>query len=88
MTDKKRIRSAKTKQKEAGVTRTERLLALILMTSKEGTSQQDKIVLLRSAGFSNAEIAGLVGATPAVVGQSVYAAKRKKPKRHVRKRKQ
>jgi predicted transcriptional regulator len=59
----------------------ERLLALILLHSLKGSSQQDKIAQLSVAGFSNLEIANLLQTTAAVVAQSLYAARRQQPVR-------
>jgi len=60
--------------------RLERLLALNLLYSMKGTSQQEKIVQLSLAGFSNLEIANLLQTTAAVVAQSLYAARKGGPK--------
>lgn len=64
-----------------GTERMERLLALILLHSLKGSSQQDKIAQLSVAGFSNLEIANLLQTTAAVVAQSLYAARRQLPAR-------
>jgi hypothetical protein len=61
--------------------RTERLLALILLQNMKGVSQQQKIVELSVAGFSNLEIADILQTTSAVVAQSLYAARRERPRR-------
>lgn len=56
----------------------ERILALILLNSLKGASQQDKIIQLNIAGFSNLEIADLLQTNSAVVAQSLYAARKQK----------
>jgi hypothetical protein len=61
--------------------RLERILALLLLHSMKGASQQENIVQLSLAGFSNLEIANLVQTTSAVVGQSLYAARQQKPRK-------
>ncbi len=58
--------------------RTETLLALILLQQMKSASQQEKIVQLNIAGFSNLEIANILGTTTAVVSQSLYAASKVK----------
>lgn len=61
--------------------RLERLLALTLLAGMKSSSQQDRIVQLSLAGFSNLEIANLLQTTSAVVAQSLYAARKGNPKR-------
>ena len=61
--------------------RSERLLALLLLQNMKSTSQQQKIVQLSVAGFSNLEIADILQTTSAVVSQSLYASRRKPPRR-------
>ena len=56
--------------------RLEKVLALVLLHSMRGASQQEKIVQLSLAGFSNVEIANLLQTTSALVAQSLYAARR------------
>jgi DNA-directed RNA polymerase specialized sigma24 family protein len=70
---------------QEGMTRVERLLALVLLASYGDSPQQDKIVLLRKAGFANSEIADLLGTTKGVVGQSLFAAKSSRSKARKRK---
>lgn len=55
--------------------RLERLLALALLQSMKGASQQERIVQLSLAGFSNYEIADLLQTTTGVVAQSLYTAR-------------
>lgn len=64
----------------ASVERIERLLALILLHDLRDAPQADRAVQLSRAGFSHAEIAGVLGSTPGVVRQQLYQ-KRKSPKR-------
>lgn len=61
--------------------RLEKILALLLLNSMKAAPQQDKIVQLSLAGFSNLEIADLVQTTAAVVAQSLYAARRASSRR-------
>jgi hypothetical protein len=64
---------------DASVERLERLLALILIQNSK--SQTEKIMQLNMAGFSNLEIADLIGTTNAVVAQIIYAGKKEKRKK-------
>lgn len=64
--------------------RSERLLALILLEQMKGASQKEKISHLNMAGFSNVEIAELLGVSPGLIAQQLYLSKqatkgRKKP---------
>lgn len=59
--------------------RSDKILALVLLNSMKSASQQEKIVQLNLAGFSNLEIANLLQTTSAVVAQSLYAARRQRP---------
>jgi hypothetical protein len=63
-------------------TRIERLLALLLVNAMRESTQGELAAVLRSAGFSNAEIAELLGAKPNVIAQQIYEAKRSKPSRN------
>jgi predicted transcriptional regulator len=75
---KRRIRSAKRTPRAgtgADLPRTEALLAQLLLHSMGSSGQQKKALALRAAGFSNLEIATLMGTTPAVVAQVLYAAR-------------
>jgi len=60
----------------ADTDRLERVLALLLVHSMKGASQQEKIVQLSVAGFTNYEIADLLQTTTGVVAQSLYTARR------------
>jgi predicted transcriptional regulator len=66
--------------------RTEYLLALILLNQMKTSSQRDKIVQLSLAGFSNTEIADLLQISAAVVSQSIYSARRGTARRDSRAR--
>jgi DNA-directed RNA polymerase specialized sigma24 family protein len=61
--------------------RVDKLLALLLLNSLKGAAQQDKIIQLSLAGFSNIEIADLLQTTSGVVAQTLYAARRAGPRR-------
>jgi DNA-binding NarL/FixJ family response regulator len=65
----------------AEIDRTERLLALILVQTMGGASQQSKIAQLSVAGFTNIEIADLLQTTTAVVATSLYKKKQTKKKK-------
>jgi predicted transcriptional regulator len=61
--------------------RLERLLALLLIQNMKNANTAAKASELSIAGFTNVEIADLLGTTSAVVGQSLYAARKGKKKR-------
>ena len=61
--------------------RLERLMALTLLQHMKGASQQQRVVQLSVAGFSNVEIADLLQTTSALVAQSLYAARGQSPRR-------
>ena len=63
---------------ESTMTRTEALLALLVLHNMAEASQLDKTVLFNRAGFSNAEIAKLLGTSTATVSQNLYTAKKSK----------
>jgi hypothetical protein len=63
----------------------EKLLAAILLHQMKQESQSNKIFSLRSAGFTNYEIADLLGTTAGVVAQTMYASKKGKSKKKVKK---
>jgi len=56
--------------------RSERILALLLLSNLKDASQQEKVLQLSLAGFSNWEIADLLGTSTAVVATSRYSAKK------------
>ena len=58
----------------------ERLLALSLVQNMKGATQAEKALQLSMAGFTNVEIADLLGTTAAVVSQNLYAIRKKKAK--------
>ena len=63
--------------------RMERILALLLLHNMPSASQQEKIIQLNLAGFSNLEIADLLQTTSAVVSQTLYASRKARPRRRV-----
>ncbi len=67
--------------KEQSNERIERLLALLLLQSVKTASLATKALELSIAGFTNVEIADLLGTNSAVVSQSLYAERKKKKKR-------
>lgn len=60
------------------LSRTERLLAMILLHEMQEMSQGEKMLALHRAGLGNSEIAELVGSTAASVNQQLYTARRAK----------
>lgn len=58
--------------------RTEKLLAAILLQNMKQAPRASKIALLSSIGFTNVEIADLLGTTAAVVAQTFYAERKTK----------
>jgi DNA-binding LacI/PurR family transcriptional regulator len=67
--------------KEDSNDRVERLLALLLIQNLKTTKLADKAKELSIAGFTNVEIADLLGTNAAVINQSLYAARKKKKKK-------
>lgn len=65
----------------AGVERVERLLALLLIQNMKTASTAVKARELSIAGFTNVEIADILGTTAAVISQSLYAARKGKRKK-------
>jgi len=63
---------------EERIDRNEKILALLLLESMKGAKQEDKVTKLRIAGFTNAEIADLLGTTAAVVAQLHYVTRKSK----------
>jgi DNA-directed RNA polymerase specialized sigma24 family protein len=61
------------------VDRSERLLALLLLQQMKAAPQRDKVLQLNVAGFSNLEIADLLGMTGNAVAQALHQAR--KPRR-------
>lgn len=58
--------------------RTERLLGLLLIQNMKGASQKEKAFQLNLAGFTNIEIADLLGTSSQVVAQHIYSSKKSK----------
>jgi len=61
--------------------RVERLLALILVHDMKDAPLSDKAVALKSAGFSNVEIARFLGSTAMSIGQQLYKTRKGGKKR-------
>jgi DNA-directed RNA polymerase specialized sigma24 family protein len=57
-------------------TREERLLAAILLQLMKGSSQREKVLQLNAAGFSNVEVADLLGMKAGGVAQTLYEVKK------------
>jgi hypothetical protein len=57
------------------VNRVERLLAMILLHDMHDASIGDKASSLSRAGFAPAEIASMLGTTPASIRQQLYTAR-------------
>ena len=62
----------------ARMERVERLLALLLIQNMKTANLASKARELSIAGFTNVEIADILGTTSAVIGQSLYAARKGK----------
>jgi len=60
--------------------RTERLLALLLIQNMKGATRAEKAHQLSLAGFTNVEIADILGTTAAVVSQYLYVTRKRKGK--------
>lgn len=56
--------------------RIERVLVLQLLQAMKGASQQEKVIQLNIAGFSNIEIAEFLKTTPPVVATLLYMSKK------------
>lgn len=63
---------------EGTVTRSERLLAMLVLHNMAEASQIDKTVQLDKAGFGTAEIAQLLNTTSQTVTQNLYTARKAK----------
>jgi predicted transcriptional regulator len=63
-----------------GIERIERLLALLLIQNMKPAKTAAKARELSIAGFTNVEIADILGTTAAVISQSLYAARKGKKK--------
>ena len=64
----------------ARIERVERLLALLLIQNMKTANTTAKARELSIAGFTNVEIADILGTTAAVIGQSLYAARKGRKK--------
>lgn len=58
----------------------DRIGKLLAILATKGETQGEQIVALNRVGYSNAELAELLGTTPGNVGQTLYAS-RKSPKK-------
>jgi DNA-directed RNA polymerase specialized sigma24 family protein len=58
--------------------RVEKLLALLLLQTMKGANQREKVVQLSLGGFSNIEIANLLGTSTGVVANYMSAARKGK----------
>ncbi len=65
--------------------KSERLLAFLLIENMKG-GQREKIMKLKLSGFSNLEIADLMGITTQAVANYIYEAKKIKTTRRKRKK--
>jgi DNA-binding CsgD family transcriptional regulator len=62
----------------SGSSRTDRLLAILVLEAIGKKSDQEKAVLLSAAGFKNPEVADLLGTTTPTVNQHLYASRKAK----------
>ncbi len=56
--------------------RVEKLLAMLLIRDMHDAPQGDKAIALSRVGFSNSDIAALLGTNRQVINQQLYAARR------------
>lgn len=69
-----------------GIERVEKLLALQLMHDMQDASQAEKVMILSKVGFGNAEIAGILGTTSAVVSQQLFRQRAGRKKKKTKKK--
>lgn len=69
---------------DEGVTRTEKLLAAILLHDMRDAPQGEKAAVLSRAGLPNSEIATLLGTTSGVIAQQLYELRSKKARKKSR----
>lgn len=62
-------------------TRLEKLIAMMILMQMQSSTQQEKVVAMSRAGFSNPEIAELLDTKANIVAQHLYASKNSKPTR-------
>jgi DNA-directed RNA polymerase specialized sigma24 family protein len=67
--------------REISQDRVERMLALLLLQAMKGASQREKVIQLSLGGFSNIEIADLLGTSTGVVATYMSAARKGKFRR-------
>jgi hypothetical protein len=75
---------AKRAPSASDLTRTDALLAQVLLYLMGDAGQKKKALALRNANLSNAEIAGLMGTSPEVIGSVLYQARREHGSRRSR----
>ena len=63
---------------EASLDRIEKLLAAILVQNMKGATTREKAVQLSLAGFSNVEIADLLGISSQLVANYMWAERKRK----------
>jgi hypothetical protein len=73
--------------KTGSFSRTDRLLATLLLVQQPNATLWEKIRLLRSAGLTNPEIGELLGMTGAAVAKTFYDATRRSGTKKLKKRK-
>jgi DNA-binding CsgD family transcriptional regulator len=61
--------------------RSERLLAILVLEAISKNSDLEKAVLLSSVGFTNSEVANLLGTSAHTVGQHLYKSRSRKGSR-------
>jgi len=87
---KKKISAPDRAEPPSGSSRTDRLLAILVLETISKKSDQEKAVLLSAAGFKNPEVADLLGTTTPTVNQHLYASRKAKaaPKKKPPKKRQ
>jgi DNA-directed RNA polymerase specialized sigma24 family protein len=86
MKPKKTARAAENDESPDSST-TDKLLALLVLEAIAKKSDQDKAVLLESAGLKNADIAALLRTSAHTVRQHLYAARKAGPRKKASTRK-
>jgi len=67
--------------KQENATRSETILALLLLQGMKGATEAEKALQLNLAGFTAVEIANLLQTNAAVVHQHLYSMRKKKKKK-------
>jgi len=65
----------------ASIKHLERLTRLVALLVVKGESQNEKISVLANSGFSNIELAGLLGLSPNTVNLSLHRTRAKKKRK-------